>query len=877
MPKSVVCKARTAASLWPALGLTMLIATGNIGLWWYWNQPSELPGFSGKVRGVAFSAFRRDESPLENEFPSASELAADIDQLSRFSRRLRTYASGESQLIPELAAAHGMNMTAGAWLDRRRSNNRIELDALFAAAARFPNIDSAMVGNESLLRGDVSSGQLIGYLDEARKRLPIPVSTAEPWHIWLKHPELARHVDYLTVHLLPYWEGIPRRSALRTVLERYRQLQKRFPGKRIVIGEVGWPSNGDRFHKAIPSQSGQARFIREFLLLAERENLDYFLMEAFDQPWKESAEGRVGAYWGVFDAYREPKFALTGPVREDEDWWQKAALSALLAIFPMLWFARRFARFRLTGRLFYLGLIQLVASLWIWLLSVPLQFYLGPIDWLMQALLVPAEVAILAILLILGFEFVEVIWRREWQREFVPLPLQPADRCPRVSIHLACHNEPPDMVILTLDSLARLDYPDFEVLVIDNNTEREEVWQPVRAHCQRLGERFRFFHLKPWPGFKAGALNFALAETAAEAEIVAVVDADYAVDPNWLSDLVRHFEQPQVAIVQSPQAHRDFSDNAFRRMCNFEYDGFFRIGMHHRNERNAIIQHGTMTMIRRTALDQVGGWSEWCICEDAELGLRLMEAGYETRYIDRVMGRGLTPADFTAYKSQRFRWAFGAMQILRAHWSELLGGSRLSTGQRYHFLTGWFGWFADALHLLFTVLALVWTAGMLFDEGAFSLPLQQFMVPVLWLSLARAVFGVTLYRARVPASWRDTLTAALASMSLSHAIARGTLKGLVSRSHPFERTAKIRRLRRRPNAFSAVREELLLLVALLVAMFGVRFGLDLQQVETRLWLAILAAQSIPYLCAVVTATIARGSGERLTGARKPQVDPGLAQ
>ena len=100
-------------------------------------------------------------------------------------------------------------------------------------------------------------------------------------------------------------------------------------------------------------------------------------------------------------------------------------------------------------------------------------------------------------------------------------------------------------------------------------------------------------------------------------------------------------------------------------MANWEFDGFFRIGMHHRNERNAIIQHGTMTLVRRTALERVGGWAEWCICEDAELGLRLMQAGHDVRYVDSVLGRGLTPSDFAAFKAQRFRWAFGAMQILK--------------------------------------------------------------------------------------------------------------------------------------------------------------------------------------------------------------------
>ncbi len=370
----------------------------------------------------------------------------------------------------------------------------------------------------------------------------------------------------------------------------------------------------------------------------------------------------------------------------------------------------------------------------------------------MLVLVLPAQLMMLGILLVLAFELVEVLFQRRWKRRFEVRPWT-RGAPPKVSIHLPCHNEPPEMVILTLDSLARLDYPDFEVLVIDNNTARDDIWQPVRDHVATLGPRFRFWHLKPWPGFKAGALNYALEQTDPAAEVIAVIDSDYVVDPGWLRDFVGHFEDAAVAVVQAPQAHRAYEDNLFRRMTNFEYEGFFRIGMHHRNERNAIIQHGTMTMIRRSALEKVGGWGEWCICEDAELGLKLLMAGYETRYIDRVVGRGLTPADYGAFRSQRFRWAFGAMQIFRRHAWALWNSPVADNGQRFHFLTGWFAWFADGLHFVFTVGALLWTIGMLYAKQVYALPLDLFVVPVLAFCLVKMAFGVISYRARVECGW----------------------------------------------------------------------------------------------------------------------------
>jgi cellulose synthase/poly-beta-1,6-N-acetylglucosamine synthase-like glycosyltransferase len=480
----------------------------------------------------------------------------------------------------------------------------------------------------------------------------------------------------------------------------------------------------------------------------------------------------------------------------------------------------------------------------------------------MLVLLFPAQLAIILILLINGFEFTEVIWRPRWLREFRMLPPDPVEQQPFVSIHLACYNEPPEMVILTLDSLAALDYENYEVLVIDNNTKNEEVWKPVEAHCATLGSKFRFFHLAPWPGFKAGALNYGLEQTDIRAEIVAVVDADYEVRRDWLSALTGYFHDPKVAVVQCPQAHREYEHNAFRRMTNWEYDGFFRIGMHHRNERNAIIQHGTMTMVRKTALMDTGAWSEWTICEDAELGLRLMREGYDLVYVDEVMGRGLTPADFTAYKSQRYRWAFGAMQIMKARFDWMVSKtSTLTRGQRFHFLTGWFSWFGDALHLVFTLMAMLWTLGMVLAPKYFTLPMYLFLVPLIGFFVCKAAFGIILYRKRVPCSWHDTIAASVASMGLSHAIARGIFLGLWKKKGEFVRTAKSRRIGKKPSAFVSVTEELLLFLALMAGIIGMINSIGINYVEGKLWIAILAAQAIPYASALIGAWVAHRSGD----------------
>jgi len=844
--------------------LALVVAALNIGLWWWSNRPHGPEDWHGPIGGFALSAFQRYQSPLKNDFPSDEQLDGDLRLLRGYSSNIRTYSMLQNPQIPRLAEREGLKVLAGAWIDTRLDNNDKEIAALIAQARRYPGtINRVLVGNEVLFRNDIPPEQLMAYLDRVRAALHQPVSTAEPDYIWVKYPELAEHVDFITVHLFPYWNGIPRKDAIGAALGSYENLQRLFPNKHIVIGEIGWPSNGDRHEYAYPSVSDEAIFLRQWFNVAKQLHLDYYVMEAFDQPWKEQLSGRTEAYWGMFNADRQPKFPFTGPVTEDTAWPWKALAASLLALLPMVWFARRFARFKLTGRFFFAALIQLACGLVVWSATLPFQFYLSWVDWTMLVLLFPAQIAILAILLINGFEFTEVLWRRGWVRHAGMLRPDIPEKQPFVSIHLACYNEPPEMVIATLDSLAELDYQNYEVLVIDNNTKDPAVWGPVKDYCEKLGKRFRFFHLEPWPGFKAGALNFGLKETAPEADVVAVIDADYVVRPDWLSTLTGHFHDPKVAVVQCPQAHRDFEHNRFRRMTAWEFDGFFRIGMHHRNERNAIIQHGTMTMVRRSALEGTGGWSEWTICEDAELGLRLMHAGYELVYVDELMGKGLTPADFKAYKSQRYRWAFGAMQILKGRWQWMTQKGPLSAGQRFHFLTGWFSWFADALHLIFTLMALFWTAGMVAYPQYFSLPMQLFLIPVIGFFFAKAIFGIVLYRARVPCSWYDTLMASLASMGLSHAIARGILHGLTREKTSFVVTAKSRRMGGSSfAAFAPVREELLMAIALVLCIVGMALGYGTRYIEGTLWMFILAAQSIPYVSAVVGAWIAHTAGDK---------------
>lgn len=836
--------------IYPPILFALLIAGLHFGLWSLTNRALPLINVKPTVNGFAYSGFQANQSPFDKTFPNTAELSQDLTILKKLTNRIRLYSALENNEIIALAAKQNMQVTAGAWIGGDDYANKREIAALKEKIKYYGNIERAIVGNESLLRNDLPVEKLITYIEDVRKNSSVPISTAEPWHVWLKNPELVKHVDYIAVHLLPYHEGVPIERAVDYTIQRYKELMEAYPRKKVVITEIGWPSHGPAIGESVANEVNQAKFVREFLAKNALQDYDYYLMEAFDQPWKVKLEGWAGPYWGMFNAERHEKYSLQGAVPEDNRWVAKAAWSTLLAFLPIVFIAWRFKEWGFGGVMSMAVLFQACITTLVITWNLPGDYYFTLRDFIVLGGLILGMALTSLVLMIYAVEFSEVMFKKAWRRVYARATPLPADQELKVSIHLACYNEPPEMVIATIDSLQKLKYKNLEVIVVDNNTKDETKWKPIEAYMASLTDNFKFFHLPSWPGFKAGALNFALTQTAPDAEVIGVVDADYVVTEDWLATLVPHFLEKSVAVVQAPQAHRDWENNFFRRMCNWEFEGFFRIGMHHRHERNALIQHGTMTLIRHKALADLGGWSEWCICEDTELGLRLLENNFELRYVDDTFGRGLTPSNFSALKSQRYRWAFGAMQILKKHIPKLVGKSNLSFSQRYHFLTGWFGWLGDALQLIFTIGALFWTLAMLAFPKMFSLPVAIMLVPIICFLAIKAALGPILYRKTMQCKWADIFGASLASLGLSHAIARGVMMGIIQKAGVFVVTAKGKTKASKWQFFTPIREETGILLAIITASFAMLYTRGFNNVDAQLWVTMLALQSLPYLSAV---------------------------
>ena len=859
-----------------------VFAVVTFGLWWVLNRPESEPPWPAHIQGVAFSPYAADQNPFgSKDVPPVEQIDSDLRLLENKTYSVRTYSVlGSLGKIPELAAKHHISVALGIQLDKNLDENELEMRTGIALAREHRNVSRVLVGNEVLLRGDMTVPELAQQLDRARAAIRQPVGYADTWATWLRNPEIARHVDFIAVHLFPYWEGVDVESAVDFCFRELKAVQLAYPKKPVIIGEIGWPSEGRNRAGAVASVSNEALFLRRFLARAEKGHQRYYIMEAFDQPWKARDEGAVGSYWGIYDVNRQPKFEFTAPIVRIPEWHMLAATSVALALLMLGVFYMHSGSLRTRGRTLLAVVVYSAATGSVWVIYDYTQQYLTPTSIVVGSLLILGMLGVIAVLFAEAHEWAEAHWAGAHARLLIPSrPLKPADR--KVSVHLPAYNEPPDMLLETLDALSRLDYPNFEVIVVDNNTRDEAIWRPVEAHCQKLGERFRFFHVAPLAGFKAGALNYALKQTAADAEVIAVIDSDYKVEPNWLSDLVPSFDNPRIAIVQAPQDYHDEHDNAFKAMCYAEYRGFFYIGMITRNERNAIIQHGTMTLVRRYVLWAVGGWAEWCITEDAELGLRVFEAGYEALYIPKSYGCGVMPDTFIDYKRQRFRWAYGAMQILRHHATALLrpASSALTAGQRYHFIAGWLPWLADGFNLLFNIAAIGWSMAMILAPQKVDPPLMVFSVLPLSLFMFKLVKLVHLYTHRVGMNFRQTFAAAISGLALAHTIGLAVLKGILTRNEPFFRTPKQTAPHRFLSALSAAREETLLMLALWASAIGIRtIANDMASTDLTVWLAALLIQSIPYTAALlVSLTSAFKLPASLLGAKPAEITPAAVQ
>jgi exo-beta-1,3-glucanase (GH17 family)/cellulose synthase/poly-beta-1,6-N-acetylglucosamine synthase-like glycosyltransferase len=840
------------------VSVLLVVTAVHAAMWGVFRDKQQAPDFAGVLPSVSYAPFEGTGHPDVDNIPNADKIRADMKKLAPLTRAIRLYSStGGVELVPPIAAEFGLKVTVGAWIDKNPERNEREIESAISLAKHNSNVIGVVVGNETVYRGEQKIDDLIELIKRVKKSVNVPVTTGEIWNIWRDNPELASSVDFIAAHILPYWENFSDKQAVDQAVYIYQMLRGQFPGKRIVIAEFGWPSAGYNLRNADPGPFEQAVVLRNFVARAEAIGMEYNIVEAIDQPWK-FFEGGVGPYWGILNADREPKFAWTGPV-VNENYWKLATLALLVGILlslPIL----RLERPKVMQVLMLSAAANGVGA---WTATV-FAYWTGHYFVFGSAFALTLGLILLVPLVLIAMARIEEIaaiaFGRSPRRLLVKGPPDMAvavvdgQTFPKVSIHVPAYFEPPEMLKQTLDAVARLDYPNFECVVIINNTPDPEFWQPIQDHCRSLGERFVFINAEKVKGFKAGALRIAMERTAVDAEIIGIIDADYVVQPDWLKDLVPVFADPRVGLVQAPQDHRDGDRSLMHYIMNGEYAGFFDIGMVQRNEANAIIVHGTMCLIRRAAMDMAGGWAGDTICEDTDLGLAVIEHGWLTHYTNHRYGYGLLPDTYEAFKKQRHRWAYGGFQIVKKHWRRFLpGASRLSPDQRREFALGWLNWLgAESLGVVVAILNLIWVPIVAFADIA--IPDKILTLPIIASFVVSLVHFVALYRLRVDVKWGQMLGAMIAAMSVQWTVSRAVANGLITEHLPFARTSK-GGLSRMSIEFQAFWEAVIGVLLLVGAAVLVVTNNAKEVREIYVFAAVLVLESLPFLSAVAIAIL----------------------
>jgi exo-beta-1,3-glucanase (GH17 family) len=324
-----------------------LISLGAIAaVWWWLATPITLVRApidpNAKLQCVSYAPFRGAQTPLvETTHITTEQIAEDLAQLAKITDCVRTYSieNGVDQ-VPALAAKLGLKVIQGIWLGSNRLKNLAQISTAVQLAKNYPGtITALVVGNEVLLRGEMTVADLVANIRSVKAQVAVPVTYADVWEFWLKNREIYDAVDFVTIHILPYWEDFPIKAkfAASHVDSIRKRMAVAFPGKEILIGETGWPSQGRMREGALPSRASQARVVSEILDTAKREGFRVSLIEAYDQPWKRQLEGTVGGYWGLFDAFqRAVKYPPGVAISNFPSWKLQMACGMILSAFTFL-------------------------------------------------------------------------------------------------------------------------------------------------------------------------------------------------------------------------------------------------------------------------------------------------------------------------------------------------------------------------------------------------------------------------------------------------------------------------------------------------------------------------------------------------------------
>lgn len=260
-----------------------------------------------KIHGISFSPYIEGQGPGTEI--SAAQIRERLALIQPYVRWVRSFSCKEgNELIPGIARENGLQTMVGVWLDDDREQNEVEI-ANAIAVANAGHADILGVGNEVLLRGDLTEDELLDYIRRVKHAVNnVPVGYVDAYFEFVDHPRITAACDVLLANCYPFWEGCPAEHALLYMKEMYRRVVNVANGKRVIISETGWPNVGTPTKGAVPSFANAIKYFIDTCQWAEQDGIEIFYFSSFDETWKVGAEGDVGAYWGLWDKDGKPKY-----------------------------------------------------------------------------------------------------------------------------------------------------------------------------------------------------------------------------------------------------------------------------------------------------------------------------------------------------------------------------------------------------------------------------------------------------------------------------------------------------------------------------------------------------------------------------------------
>lgn len=257
--------------------------------------------------GLCISPYEEGQEPGDEL--SEEQVQRRLKIMLPYTKWVRSFSCTEgNQHVPIIAKKLGMQTLVGAWLGEDEEKNQNEINALIELA-KTGVVDIAAVGNEVLYRKELTQDQLIAYIEQVKQALPnIPVGYVDAYYEFENHTELTEVCDVVLANCYPYWEGCHIDYSLLYMKDMYQRAKKAANGKRVIITETGWPSQGEQFHGAQPSEENAMKYFIDAQYWSQQDNIEIFYFSSFDESWKVGAEGDVGAYWGLWDKHEQLKY-----------------------------------------------------------------------------------------------------------------------------------------------------------------------------------------------------------------------------------------------------------------------------------------------------------------------------------------------------------------------------------------------------------------------------------------------------------------------------------------------------------------------------------------------------------------------------------------